>query len=684
MRKLFLIVFFLLSFACHAQQQMIIGTRAQTQPSEVPPAEDPYVLVDDRVLGDQGYQHNYTGTFSYNESIANWYNNSLTYSNTTNDQVELTFNGTLIEWYTETASHLGIVDVYIDDVLDESVDLYAASGTQQVLVYTSATLSQAVHTIKLVCTGTKNASSSNDYLIHDFFKIFNPQDVPETPDPTPYDRFFAVGGVNTGDCSNEGSPCATLTYTLSQSVSGDKVKGGAGTFIEPSGVNVPAGVSIWGAGMDQTIIKVDASYNNNNSALNSALFLLKYGGGGAGDQTLKDLTIEGNNRMVHGGVYIERSNVDADNVKITSFDYCGLYMKGDGCNWTNSEMENSGKSLAGFETGAVMIDAVDDFVADNFNVNENEGYCVKAFGGNPIILRHIWRNSEFTNVVINPSGRRGIAYEIHNSYPRDCEFYNNTVYGSVSLIRPTGFDDDGNNTFHIYNNTFDMISRSSDGFAVAAPLELGVHNATVENNHFVGGRFAYIVHWNSAETEAAVGWVIKFNTFYCVYHVNNPTPIVRSNFAPIVDCDIDNNTVHIPPGSNYHTNLIQTGSGSGGEANNDVRVRNNIIYDQSTCDCGVGGANVLVRGEGSGNTYTSCVFSNNIVNGMSTTLPSGWTTSNTLTGAPGLIGSGVNATPFISDPFYRPDTGSIAIESGVDIGYPFTGSAPTRGRYEQN
>lgn len=678
------LVLILISFSSLAQVQ-VIATLGQHQSGSPVPVPEDFVIVDDRTLGDQGYQHEYvlSSDFDFNEAIANWYNNSLTYTNTTNSYVELSFNGTKVEWYTETASHLGIVGVYIDNILQDNVDLYAATGTQQVKVWESGTLTQDVHVIKLVCTGTKNASSSNDYLIHDFFKIFNPLEVPEVPDPEPYQRFIETTGTNTGDCSTLVTACLTLTYTMTQSIAGDKIKFGAGTFTEPAGVTITAGVSIWGAGIDATTIKVNSSFNNNNSSLNSALFLLKYTGGGVGNQTIKDLTVEGNSKLVHGGIYVERSNVDADNIRITSFDYCGLYMKGNSCDWTNSFMVNSGKSLAGFETGAVMIDAVSDFVCDNFDVNENEGYCVKAFGGQPIILRHIWRNSEFRNIEINPSGRRSIAYEIHNSRPQNCEFYNNYTDGSVSLIRPTSFDDDGINSFHLYNNLFDMISKSGGTTAVAAPLELGVHNAEVNDNHFVGGRFAYIVHWNASETEAARGWRIHHNTFYCVYHVNNPTPIVRSNFAPIIDCDFDNNTIHIPPGSNYHTNIIQTGSGSGGEANNDVRVRNNIIYDQSTCDCGTGGANVLVRGEGSGNTWTSCVFQNNIVNGMSTTLPSGWTASNTLIGAPGLTGSGVNSTPFVSDPFYRPAAGSIAIESGLDIGYPFTGAAPTRGRYEQ-
>ncbi|HMG93452.1 MAG TPA: hypothetical protein VK589_25515, partial [Chryseolinea sp.] len=86
--------------------------------------------------------------------------------------------------------------------------------------------------------------------------------------------------------------------------------------------------------------------------------------------------------------------------------------------------------------------------------------------------------------------------------------------------------------------------------------------------------------------------------------------------------------------------------------------------------------------EGSGGGYSSSAFTHNVVNGMSTTMPAGFTVSNTLTGAPGFTGSGVNPSPFVYDPFYRPTAGSICIDSGVDVGLPFTAPTPDRGRLE--
>jgi len=87
--------------------------------------------------------------------------------------------------------------------------------------------------------------------------------------------------------------------------------------------------------------------------------------------------------------------------------------------------------------------------------------------------------------------------------------------------------------------------------------------------------------------------------------------------------------------------------------------------------------------EGSGGSFTSSNFSFNLINGMSTSLPGGWTSSDNLTSSPQLQGGGgVNPSPFVYTPFYKPALGSPVINTGTNVGLPFTGAAPTRGRLE--
>jgi uncharacterized repeat protein (TIGR01451 family) len=45
-------------------------------------------------------------------------------------------------------------------------------------------------------------------------------------------RFVAVGGSDTGDCSNAGAPCQTIQYAIDQSADGDTVSVGPGSYAE--------------------------------------------------------------------------------------------------------------------------------------------------------------------------------------------------------------------------------------------------------------------------------------------------------------------------------------------------------------------------------------------------------------------------------------------------------------------
>ena len=684
------ILFFILcSLVSEAQVINVIATLNRGQGS----TEIPFVIVDNATKGNQGYQTSYNivdnaahwWLFSGAEA---WYANTGAFSNTLDDQIEMTFNGTKVYWYTETAPHLGIADIYIDDVLaSNDVDLYAAApGTQQVLKFTSSTLTQAVHTIKIVVTHTKNASSTGYYVNHDYFKVENPGDVPETPDPEPYDRFWGVGGTDAGTCSTLGTQCASLRYTLTQAIAGDKVKGGAGTFTESGGyIVVPDQVSIWGAGIDATTIKLNAALNY-TSAFDVTKAMFQYSGG-TGTQTLKDLSIEGNAKLVNGGIYVNRNNVDFDNIRISNFDRFGFYATGNGIDLTNSEINNAAfSSVGGFSTGAILVGACDDFTVDNVDIAEGEGYGVKAWESQPVITRFQFKNSSITVPPgSNCCSNVNIAFELHDCYPRDCLISNSYFDGNVSLVKPQGFADDSNFSIWLTNSTFDIKTR---GNINTTGVELTMHNVEIDHCYFRGFKHSAIMNFD--DSAPSRNWEFHENVFYAETLTNtNPTGIFRAD-AGFYNVDIFNNTIDIPPGTSATQAqnqtvavLFQGASGVGGTST-DVQFKNNIVFDQSTAD-GAAGANHMWRIEGSGGTITgSSTFQTNIINGMPVGSVSGVTYTGNLTGAPGLNASGRNPTPTVIDPWYRPVGGSIAIEAGTNVGLPFTGSAPTIGRFEEN
>lgn len=655
---------------------MIIAATARQFRTGSPP-EIPFIITDNAIEGDQGYQHNYVGTWSDGAGISGWYEGTLSYSNTTNDYVEYKFNGTQIEWFTETKNTHGIVAVSIDGGAETDVDLYAASATTQVLVWTSPALTQAVHTIKLRVTGTKNPSSSQYYAITDYFKVYNPGIVPETPDPEPYDLFVTTTGSNGGanDCHTEGSPCLTLVYAITQATSGEKIKLGAGTFTETSYIVVPTGISIWGDGLDATTIKLNSSLNH-TASFDLSKCMFQYSGG-TGNQTLKDLSIEGNAKLVNGGIYVNRNNVDFDNIRISNFDRFGLYQKGTDNSITNSFIINSSWASS-FSLGAIMVAGTTNFIINNTDINEGEGYAVKAFETQPIINGLIIENSYITVTPLDGNGLPNISIELHDCFPRNSHIRNNTIEGNVSLVHPTGFADDGVNSVKVHNNIIDMKTRHNTNQAC---IEWIMHNVEIDSNYLYTAKHSVVYNFGGITLNPPVNLKYHHNIAYLPNLTNtNPTGGIRSNNG-FNGAFIYNNVWHIPPGSNQTFATVFSGTGAAVNKNCvNVQFKNNIVYDQSTAD-GASGANAMIRREGTG-SYSSSTFSHNIINGMPVGAVAGVTYSNNLTGAPGLTGSGVNASPFVFYPFYLPAGGSIAIDAGIDVGFPYNDAAPDIGRYE--
>lgn len=101
----------------------------------------------------------YTGTWT--SALATGYiEGDQHYTSTNGNYAQLTFTGTSVQWIGPKNSDMGIAQVYIDGTLASSVDLYASTWLKQQTLFTSATLSNAPHTIKIVATNTKNATST--------------------------------------------------------------------------------------------------------------------------------------------------------------------------------------------------------------------------------------------------------------------------------------------------------------------------------------------------------------------------------------------------------------------------------------------------------------------------------------------------------------------------------------------
>ncbi|MDF2522507.1 MAG: Carbohydrate binding family 6 [Clostridiales bacterium] len=130
--------------------------------NSIPPAA---TKVDDR-----DGSMSYLGTWS-TETTSGCYNSTERASNTTGNYAQLTANTTSFKLAIKKHAWAGNADIYIDGVLDATIDCYASGFQYQQLVYTKSGLAPGSHTIKIVVKGTKNANSQNYYLNVDYIEV---------------------------------------------------------------------------------------------------------------------------------------------------------------------------------------------------------------------------------------------------------------------------------------------------------------------------------------------------------------------------------------------------------------------------------------------------------------------------------------------------------------------------------
>ena len=92
------------------------------------------------------------------------YDDGVHYTTTNGDQATLTFTGTKVSFTTETNVDEGDIAVYVDGVLQTTVDAYSTSRHAQQTLYTSGALASGTHTITVV-------KESGTYMLVDGFVV---------------------------------------------------------------------------------------------------------------------------------------------------------------------------------------------------------------------------------------------------------------------------------------------------------------------------------------------------------------------------------------------------------------------------------------------------------------------------------------------------------------------------------
>jgi hypothetical protein len=491
--------------------------------------------------------------------------------------------------------------------------------------------------------------------------------------------YVSTSGNDTGDGSSA-NPWKTLRYAVTRVASGQghTINLSAGTFVESGLIEVPLGINIEGAGKDQTILKAASSFYYYPASPSYAAdkFLISLNGynQAVGNQILRDFTIDGDLKKLHGGVFVHyRSNVDIENVRVQNTNFTGIWL------WdvkdatvANTDIFNCSWGSSGWCAGALNLGNLERVDIANVNINESTGYGIKAIG--PSGYNNIFQlKIHDSNISVHPHGlwnggsAPNIAIELWSVNLVGCEIYNTYVDNTISLVNSNAIPSTGVQTIRVHHNILDMETRADgSGYGV----ELTVHDAEIDHNYFRKGTYG-IANWDNPMQN----WNIHHNMFYGLSGTY-PGEVVRSQWSGLHNVKLYNNTVEFAG-----TRTMNVVGVYGGTSEN-VDVRNNLVINTNTGYSYY--HNQLIHRE-NGAVLNNLQVNNNILNNLDLNV------GGLLGGVLGILNPILNnstSDPQISkagdrpEPYYVPLTGSPLIDAGTDVGFTYQGAAPDIGAYE--
>jgi len=161
----------------------------------------------------------YAGNWTFDDTTRSWSGWMASISSGPGAQATLPFNGTSISWIGYRGPDAGIAQVFIDGSLAGVVDLYFSVARVQAIVFTSPQLADGNHTLTIVATGTKNASSSGTLVVVDAIDVNRPGTRFEETEPAvSFAGSWVQGNINRawslGTIAETGVAGATATFTF--------------------------------------------------------------------------------------------------------------------------------------------------------------------------------------------------------------------------------------------------------------------------------------------------------------------------------------------------------------------------------------------------------------------------------------------------------------------------------------
>jgi hypothetical protein len=132
-------------------------------------SDDPVLARHTRRVDIDNQENTYVGTWA-DATGDRYYEGRAKASSTKGDSISFTFTGSDIYWHGVRAPDLGQANIYIDNVLQRTVDCWANESDPLGMTYMKRGMNDGKHTIKIVVKGEKNALSRGTAIKHLFFE----------------------------------------------------------------------------------------------------------------------------------------------------------------------------------------------------------------------------------------------------------------------------------------------------------------------------------------------------------------------------------------------------------------------------------------------------------------------------------------------------------------------------------
>ncbi|MFD3166818.1 carbohydrate binding domain-containing protein [Herpetosiphon sp. NSE202] len=525
-----------------------------------------------------------------------------------------------------------------------------------------------------------------------------------------------LGNDTTGNGSS-GQPWRTLATAIALVApnQGHTIYLNAGTHLVPNKLYVPTGVNIQGAGVDQTIL-TGATWTPTGATYDEGMLNFISAPAANGNQSIHDLSINGNNRSLHVGIYMQgRHNFELYNLNISDVDFVAININADGSIRYNPQDDsadahippttyvqnlklhhfsviNAGKHMGSWMSGAVQIGGLNGAEIHDFVINSptSDAYGLKFAKGGWFKNTHIHHGSIIADSNITSGTWRGMAASIELWNLLEGNEINNVQvntwtsfvswYANNQLPATTTLD------FH--DNSLNLTEWCTPGVACKPQneynwygnlaIEVAMSNTKIHHNYIKNPGENGVAVWSGADENVGPerkNNQISQNVFESGTTTNHRMLHVQASYIDGVK--FYNNTGY---GSFGIPIYIQRRDKPGIYLKN-IEIRNNIFQTNE-----IGTLNTIVATECVVATAcTNLILSNNsyantnwgfFVNyGPPVTSVS---LSNNWPQPAGLSLAGAKPYPF----YALASSSSFAVDQGINVGLAYTGSAPDLGAYE--